>query len=154
MSKMRTRHPAEFKGPLKEINRLFIKRLMRFRPESYGLKDFLDFIFHYKTRDIETYVVTKAFAVRGDYLERPENRVEGYVGFREVKKGALVIVREDMTLPNMFEMEIFLGQGGKDTVFRLNYDEWSWTRERISLVTEMKLLNGKSKTTMGIGFSS
>lgn len=82
-------------------------------------------IFLVHERHILTYRCSKKFAMPGLYRENMGRPVQG-VGYRQVHKGAKILVRYDDTAPNRVEIETYIGPGKKESHFLLTDEEyWS-----------------------------
>jgi hypothetical protein len=114
-------------GSLKKIKDLFIKPLSKWRPEDMSMKEWLETLFHVRSREINKYKARKPFSMLGLYLAAAAKPIQG-VGFRRVKEGMEMFVRTDDMTPNAIYIEINNGHGGKDTVFLLTQEEWNVTK--------------------------
>ena len=111
-------------GSLKNIKDWFIKPLLRWKEDDMSIKDWLEGIFHLKTREIITYKARTEFMMLGLYMMASNKPVAG-IGHRKVKQDSELIVRLDHKTPNDIHVEFNGGVGNTENVFLLNQLEWA-----------------------------
>jgi hypothetical protein len=112
-------------GSLADIYRHFLGPLIRYKPNSLSIKDWMEVIFDSSNRDVTRYVCKAAFKMPGLYYAAAGVKVQG-IGYRQVEPGTVLWVRMDARQPDVVDVELFTGQGGKDQIFCLTRSEWSW----------------------------
>lgn len=110
-------------GAIKDIYKLFIRPLLKVKPDIMGYKHWLDGLFHTDTRSIQRMIVKKSFRIKGRFHVAADITVPG-LGCRIAKEGQLVWVRHDTTKKDLFELEIQNGPGRKWQWFDLTCDQW------------------------------
>ena len=109
-------------GYIGEIFKLFIRPLLRFKPETMSLQMYMEMLFHADTREIKRYITREPMTMPGLLCVAPHVKYQG-VGYREVGSDQTLWVRTDITRPEAIEIE-WLGSG-KEQVFYLNLSEWN-----------------------------
>lgn len=87
----------------------------------------MEHFFHVKERDIQEYICVKNMNIPGYFVLAPFVLIQGG-GYRKIKKGQVVLIRQDITDKDSIDIEVFSGQGGKNQVFRLTEDQWKKVR--------------------------
>jgi hypothetical protein len=108
---------------MEEIYRYFIQPLLRNKPQGVNFHDWMDEVFCAKDRFITRYHAQSDFVMPGMYCLTPTRLAPGY-GKRDVKVGYEVWVRKDLTMPDRIDVEIFAGQGLKNSVYALTRHEF------------------------------
>lgn len=119
-------------GSIRTIYEWFFGPLVRYKPDHFTIKDWLEELFHLRHRDIVRYRTLVPFRMPGHYRESALKKVQG-IGYREVGHGDTLYVRFDALSPNEVDVEILSGVGQKDQVFVLSRAEW----ESISRLCEV-----------------
>lgn len=113
----------------------FFGPLVAMRPETIGLSDWVGrVLFHVHERVITSYVVVQAFRMPGFYYWLPTKPIQGY-GRRAIKPGTEVVVRTDITRPDVVDVETITKLREKPRVFRLSPGEWKKIKRNLK---EMK----------------
>lgn len=110
-------------GSLKIIYEHFFGPLIRYKPQDYSIRDWMDVLFDLKNRDVVRYTAKKAFMMPGHFYAAPLMKVQG-LGSRDVKPGTELYVRKDAHNPDVIDVEFQGGQGGANQVFALTAPEW------------------------------
>jgi hypothetical protein len=110
-------------GSIQEVYRRFIAPLVKYKPEAMELKDWMEGLFHHKDRDISRYVVTIPFNLPGLYHLSANQKVQG-LGSRWLFAGNVLFVRQDLTQPDIVEVEVVGGHGKENRMFSLTLQEW------------------------------
>lgn len=119
-------------GVLAQISELLIRPLTKVWPKAMDKKQWLEeHVFCIKTRDITRYKVHTPFRMPGYFLAAPLLPIQG-LGYRDVKKGTILIVAEDSTTPDKVVVEYFGGRGEADQLFQLTGSEWGWVKLHVN----------------------
>lgn len=116
---MRKKRNPWAEGSIAQIYEMFFKPIMlNHCPEEQNPKDFLEDLFNTDHRTITVWRAEKAFRMPGLLYTTPLFKTQG-VGWRQVKRGDTLYIREDSRTPDDIDVEFFAGQGEKDQVFCL-----------------------------------
>ena len=122
--KRRIRIPAN-QGSLAYISAIFIKPLLRHRPDNMSVADWLNYLFCTHQRSIKEYLVKEEFEIPGRYRVLPTRNALGKKdGFRKLTLGSSIWVRVDSTVRNRLEVETQNARGGKSQLFELTAKQW------------------------------
>lgn len=126
MAKQKVPRPEPItEGCLADIYRLFFGPLIRYKPQTKTIQEWMEYLFDASNREIVAHIATRPFQIRGLYNVAPLIKIQG-IGYRDVKEGDMVWVRRDARNPDCIELEFLGGQGRKDQLFTLNENEWDW----------------------------
>lgn len=110
----------------KNLYEYLIVPMVHNKPDNVSMKDWLDYLFCVSTRFIDRFVVNTDFKMPGAYYAAANVPIPG-MGFTKVKKGDILWIRYDTTVPDRFDIELIGTKGRwqlKDQVFRLTDLDW------------------------------
>jgi len=111
-------------GSIKRIYELFFQPLVRhYRSDNQSISSFLEDIFDVQHRYINIYKVKKSFNITGPLYVAGWSKVQG-LGYRKVKAGDMIWVREDLREPANVDIEVSSGQGSATQVFYVPRIDW------------------------------
>lgn len=119
---MRFAKSAFEEGSVGEIFKLFIRPLLRYKPENISLDMYMDMLFHEDTRTIFRYVVATPFTMPGLLCAAAHVKLQG-LGVRAVGADQTVWVRHDSTVPDVTEIE--WNGAGREQIFSLDTSQWN-----------------------------
>jgi len=108
----------------------FIWPLRRYKSRHQSYKDWLREVFCVQTRSILQYRVIESFRLPGKLFAAPRIPIAG-LGHRDIRKGAMVYVRHDITMPDRYDVEHTCTPGRKAEVFLLTDLEWKSIRKKL-----------------------
>lgn len=117
-------------GSMKEIFRLFFAPLMAYKPNAMESREWMEYLFHLRDRDITRYEVKRNFIMPGLLLAAPLTAIQG-IGYRRIKAGTEMYVREDISMPDVVHVEVQAGHGSPIQVFQLTRSEFEWVGLKI-----------------------
>lgn len=118
-------------GVISLIYKWFFGPLIFYKPHDMAIKEWLEYLFDVKNREITRYRVTKPFTVPGLYYSAPLVKVQG-IGYRELKEDDILWVRRDARNPDTIDVEFMGGQGRADQVFALNSSQWGFVQLHVT----------------------
>ncbi len=146
--KKRTHEPLA-EGVLATIYKNFFGPLMQYKPDGLLLKDWLEAMFHTRTRDITQYVVKKPFKLPGVYVAAPYVKIQG-VGQRNIRIHARIWARKDTETPDWVDVEV--SEPNRTEWFVLTDSEWNWVR--LHLFDPLDLTDKMEKKKWGLDWRS
>lgn len=119
---------------LEKIATLFIKPLLKHKPDRMETHTFLESLFHVDTRSINRYLAIRDVVVPGLFINTPLSPEQGR-GYRHISAGKEVFVRKDTTTPEKIDIQFLGGVGKKDQVFQLTSEEWRSVRRFLKKIS-------------------
>lgn len=112
-------------GSLAYISAIWIKPLLKLRPEGMSVANWLNYLFCTHQRAIKEYLVKQDFVLPGKYRVLPTRNALGKKeGYRKLNSGSSIWARVDSTIKNRVEVETQNAQGGKPQLFELTAKQW------------------------------
>jgi len=114
------------------IFRLFIKPILRQKPEGIHREDWFDFMFHVEQRTIEEWMALEPFKMPGSLVLSHKLYAAG-LGESCVRLGDSLWVRIDAAIPDRIEVEVVNYQC-RTNLFILTGEHWRHLRKKIKPV--------------------
>jgi hypothetical protein len=142
MPRKRRRRPIRIpvkQGSLSYISAILIRPLLKLRPETVSVSDWLNFLFCTHQRIIREYIVEESFSIPGKLRVLPQrNALNNKDGFRRVRKRSSIWVRVDTTVKNLVEVETNNARGGKTQLFELTTKQWKSVTPHLKLAPKRR----------------
>lgn len=122
---------------LEKIRDWFLDPFLNACPDGMGLFDWLEKgFFHVDTRWIKRYASHRPFQMPGLLYVAGSKTQYGDIVNRKVKRGTLIYVRHDKTIPDRYDVEVDYGIGRQPEVFRLDELEWLNIKRHLTLIED------------------
>jgi hypothetical protein len=119
---------ARLTAVTRRIAALFFEALAVHQPPRMTDREWLEFLFCLKDRDITRYQAVRKFILPGLLLAAPLVPVQG-IGRRLIPAGATLWVRRDLTVPKEIQVE----WSDTNQVFKLDQDQWGHIERHLAV---------------------
>lgn len=124
-------------GVYRELYQYFFGRLIQYKPDHVSIGQWMEHLFHTKSRFIERHRVEKPFRMPGLLYVAGSKKVQG-TGYRDVPKDAELWVRVDETVSDQVDVLWLGGVGNKELQYCLTDAQWDFVQQQLRPIFRRK----------------